>query len=170
MQESPYLQDRDFLIERFKKLPLLKNLKGEYITDVLNHSKIKTYEPGEVIAREGEFDRWVFILISGAVEIGKNGEHLASINQIGDTFGEQAMIDEKARSATVSALDHTVCLALDVSSLNLTHMSDWSGYRAVFCQLFAEILSNRLRDTNEELLRTREELELYKKGIKTAAG
>lgn len=168
MKESPYLQDKDHLTSRFKELPLLKNLPEKYVKNVLQHSKLKTYEPGEIITREDDFDRWVFVLISGEVAIEKNGKEIARISVSGETFGEQAMIDETARSATVSALTQTVCLALDVASMNLAHVSEWSSYRAIFYQLFAEILSRRLRDTNEELIRVQEELELYKKGIKTA--
>ena len=69
------------------------------------------YEAGEVIVQENDLGETAYVIEHGQVEVIKelNGRnvHLAYLGA-GDTFGEMSMIDEKARSATVTAVTETV--------------------------------------------------------------
>src|SRR5215467_14024393 len=72
---------------------------------------IRRYEVGEVIVREHEWGDTAYIIEQGQVEVSKDLDgqrvHLANLGA-GDTFGEMSMIDEKPRSATVTAVTETV--------------------------------------------------------------
>src|SRR5215510_6835219 len=72
---------------------------------------IRRYEVGEVIVREHDWGDTAYIIEQGQVEVSKdlNGQqvHLANLGA-GDAFGEMSMIDEKPRSATVTAVTETV--------------------------------------------------------------
>ena len=163
MQESNYLECTSALIEKFQNLPLLANLDQRYVKKILSLSKLRKYSPGEAITTEGGFDCWMYMLISGEVQVLKHGNKIAVIDRIGETFGEMAVIDGGSRSATIEAVTDTVCLATDVSFMDRLQQPDRNAFSAVFYRLFAEIIAQRLRDTNEELSRTKQELASLKR-------
>ena len=72
---------------------------------------LSRYEAGEVIIQENDFGETAYVIEQGQVEVSKelDGQsvHLAYLGA-GETFGEMSMIDEKPRSATVTAVTETV--------------------------------------------------------------
>ena len=163
MQESKYLEGNQQLADRFRNLPFLASLDPKQVGKLLNLSKVRKYEPGETITVEGVFDCWVYFLISGKVRVLKKGEEITCLDKIGETFGELAVIDGETRSATIEALTETVCLATDASFLDRLSETERPAFYAVVYRLFAEIVAQRLRATNEELVRVKAELEHLKK-------
>ena len=163
MQESNYLEGTGTLIEKFQHLPLLANLDQRYVRKIITLSKLRKYSPGEVITTEGGFDCWMYMLISGKLKVLKHGNEIAVIDRIGETFGEMAVIDGRSRSATIEAVTESVCLATDVSFMDSMQQADRNAFSAIIYRLFAEIIAQRLRDTNEELAITKEELYYLKK-------
>ena len=160
MQESPYLDGREFLVEKFHKLPFLGAIHDNHIKKILKLSKIRKYENGEVITPEGAFDNWVYILLSGVVNVIKDEKIIATLDEIGETFGELAVIDGKSRSASVQACGETVCLAIDASFMEKTSEPlDQVLFVSILYRLFAEVIAHRLRTSNEELIRLRTEVE-----------
>ena len=69
------------------------------------------YAAGEVIVQENDCGETAYVIEQGQVEVSKalDGQkvHLAFLGA-GETFGEMSMIDEKPRSATVTAVTETV--------------------------------------------------------------
>jgi CRP-like cAMP-binding protein len=72
----------------------LDRLSGEFIE--------RTYEPGETIAEEGEAGRTFVVIESGQVTVTVHGQEVGKLGP-GESFGEMALIDKSARSATVKA-------------------------------------------------------------------
>jgi hypothetical protein len=68
------------------------------------------YESGEVIIRENDQGETAYIIESGRVEVTKNLQgkniHLTYLYP-GETFGEMSIIEDRPRSATVTAADDT---------------------------------------------------------------
>jgi CRP-like cAMP-binding protein len=86
----------------------------------------RIFEPGEVIIREGEEGTEAFLIKSGRVKVTKLiGGHqvVLAILGPGQVFGEMALIEDKPRSATVTALEKGSAVVLD---------------REAFAQLFIE--------------------------------
>lgn len=159
MQESPYLEGQGFLVDKLHQLPFLGSLSEKYLKHILRLSKIRTFENGEIITPEGAYDNWVYILFSGAVRIVKHGKEIAKIEDIGGAFGELAAIDGKSRSASVQAIGPTVCLAIDASFMSeAAEPLDQALFVSVMYRLFTEVIAQRLRTSNEELLKVRSEL------------
>ncbi len=76
----------------------------------------KIYKDGEIICREGDDGKCMFVIQSGTVEISKNhngSEVVLRTMTKGDIFGEIALFDRMARSATVKALGEAVVLSVD---------------------------------------------------------
>ncbi len=164
MEESPYLDGREILIDKFQKLPFLDSLDIAQVKSVLRLSKIRKFEPGEVITAEGTYDSWLYIMLSGTVRVLKQKQEIARLDQVGDTFGEMAAIDGKRRSATVQAVHNTVCLAVDADQLNRGENSqERCVFFSIFYRLFAELIAQRLRHANEELIELRREVERLKR-------
>lgn len=167
MKESEYLKGQDALLEKFKDLPLFNNIGRTFLKNVLELSKIRKYDAGEIITHEGVYDCWIYILISGKVNVLKRLEEIACLDKVGDTFGEISIIDGESRSATIQAVEQTVCLAVDASFIDRVEPEKKTAFYAVLYRLFAEIVANRLRSTSDELAKVKEENEMLKSRMKT---
>ncbi len=80
----------------------------------------KVYRNGEVIVRQGEAGDCMYVIHAGRVEVlhEKDGKvvRLGVLGE-GDTFGEIAILERVARSATVRALGEARVLTVDKRTL-----------------------------------------------------
>ncbi len=152
MIESDYLKDNITYVERLGKMHCLADFSEKDLKGILELSKIRKYEPGEVILKEGSYDCWIYFLISGKIKVVKHNENLSILRRTGDVFGEMGVIDGSPRSASVYAIDETVCLATDSSFIDRLAGNDKIAFSCVLYRIFSEILANRLRLTSEELI------------------
>ena len=162
MIESDYLKDNINFFEKLRKMPTLDAFSEKDIKGLLELSKIKKYEPGELILAEGHSDSWIYFLISGKIRVAKHNEDLSILRRTGDVFGEMGVIDGSPRSASVYAIDETVCLATDASYIDGLSGNDKIAFSYILYRTFSEILANRLRLTSEELMKAKEEIERMK--------
>jgi CRP-like cAMP-binding protein len=76
----------------------------------------RTFAAGEVVFREGDAGSELYVIQTGRVQLSRHvrGQemHLATLNT-GEFFGEMAIVNNKPRSATATAVDETRMLALD---------------------------------------------------------
>jgi CRP-like cAMP-binding protein len=153
MLESRYLKDN---IENIQKLLAIPALKTKSLGKLLRLSKIREYEDGERIIKEGDFDPWLYFMLSGKIRITKEGLEIGTIDKKGEIFGEMRVIDSLSRSASVHAVGKTTCLAVDTSAKRRLSAGSTQDERLDFLlllyRIFAEFMSIRLRATNEELI------------------
>ena len=156
MLESRYLQDNIENIQKLMTIPALKNFEAKSLGKLLRLSKIREYEDGERIIQEGDFDPWLYFLLSGKIRISKEEMQISVIDKKGEIFGEMRVIDSLSRSASVYAVGQTICLAVDTSAKNRISPGSTRDERVDFLlllyRIFAEYMSIRLRATNEELI------------------
>jgi CRP/FNR family transcriptional regulator, cyclic AMP receptor protein len=69
------------------------------------------FEPGHVIARQGEIGTGFFIVVDGSARITREGATIATAGP-GDFFGELSILDGRPRIAQVVAEERTTCIAL----------------------------------------------------------
>lgn len=162
MQESSYLKGCQDLIAKLKSIPFLRSYEDKFIGNILELSKLRKYEPGEFITREGEYDCWLYLILHGEIKVMKNDEEIARLSTPGDTFGELAVIDGEARSATVCAVTQISCLAIDSSFLDRINPAEKKEFEAVYYRLISEILAHRLRITSTELSHLKQEMEIFR--------
>jgi len=112
--------------------------------------KVRQFEPGEVIIKENDIGESAYIIEEGEVEVSKdlNGRkiHLAFIGK-GDIFGEMGMIEEKPRSATVTAVERTLVREL--------HRRDFLGNLQTHPEVAVQVLRvlfERLRQSHATIL------------------
>jgi len=161
MIESKYLKDNVRNIQRLLTIPGLKEFETRNLAKLLRLSKIREYEDGELIIKEGDEDPWLYFLLDGGLIIKKNGIEIGKIDQTGEIFGEMRVIDSLTRSASVYADGETLCLGVDTSAkgrLNTASVEERDArldFLLLLYRIFSEYMSIRLRATNDELIRAK---------------
>ena len=162
MIESKYLKENIENIQKLMTISALSNFETKSLGKLLRLSKIRQYEDGEQIIQEGDFDPWLYFLLSGQIRISKQSVSIGHIEKKGEIFGEMRVIDDERRSASVHAVGTTVCLAVDTSAKKRLSSSDDQDERVDFLlllyRIFAEYMTARLRLTNEELIKAKKAL------------
>ena len=170
MLESRYLKDNIENIQKLLGIPALKNFETKSLGKLLRLSKIREYEDGERIIKEGDRDPWLYLLLSGKIKITKEGLEIGTIDKKGEIFGEMRIIDSMSRSASVFAVGQTICLAVDTSAKERMSSEGTRDEKLNFLlllyRIFAEYMSIRLRLTNDELIKAKKQVEQLKKSQK----
>ena len=164
MIESKYLKDNMHNIQQLLSIPGLKNFEIENLGKMLRLSKIRKYEDGEPIIKEGDMDLWIYFLLSGKVRVKKNGINICTISRRGEIFGEMRILDRLSRSASVYAEGKTICLAFNTGAKERFSSEDEvTDFLLLLYKVFAEYMSIRLRLLNEELVKTKKQLNILQK-------
>ncbi len=98
-------------IEYLQKVPIFKSLPARELEAVGRSLKERVYEPGAVIVKQGDPGIGFFLIADGRVEVSHDGHHIRDMGP-GEFFGELALLEERARTATVTAKERTRCLQL----------------------------------------------------------
>lgn len=142
-------------MEQFlKTVPLFETLTEEEMAEVGRAVEAKTYPEGTVIVEEGSAGDSLYVVRSGSVRIEKKrgavSVKLADL-QTGAFFGEMAILDDTPHSANVVTNEESEILLL--RRLDLEIILNWNTVLGMrIWRTFAQVLSNRLRETNERIL------------------
>lgn len=157
MNTYKYVREDDEIIAKLRELPSLQPFHDEDLRGLLKMSKIERYTPNTLIIKEGQYDNHVYFLVSGRLGIQKNGETIAYLQRKGDIFGEMGIIDGSPRSASIRAIDASLCLVVDISYMDRLEGFDKIIFSGVLYRVLAEILAGRLRKADEELAKVKNE-------------
>jgi CRP/FNR family transcriptional regulator, cyclic AMP receptor protein len=98
-------------IEVLKRVPLFADLNRRELGQIARLFKERRFSEGETVAREGSGGAAFYLIDVGEATVSIRGEQRGTLKP-GDYFGEIALIDEGARSATVTASSELVCYGL----------------------------------------------------------
>jgi CRP-like cAMP-binding protein len=141
--------ENEEIISRQRRMRVFDTLGDRQMMEIIKLSRLRKYEPGEVLIKEGDYDQYIYFLIGGDLAIESNGAEVGHIRRLGDVFGEMGIIDGSPRSATIRAVSPSLCLAVDGAFMDRLQGADKLIAQAVFYRIFAEILAVRLRDTSK---------------------
>jgi CPA1 family monovalent cation:H+ antiporter len=102
-------------IELLRGVPLFSSLDDALLTRLSGEFFEKTFSPGDTIAAAGEAGRTFVVIDSGEVSVWVNDREVRRLGP-GQAFGEMALIDKSARSATVKAESQAHCYLMPVWS------------------------------------------------------
>ena len=98
-------------IETLEKVPLFAGLEKRDLERIADTFKERNYTAGNTIAGEGQGGAGFFVIAKGRAKVTVHGEDRGTLGP-GDYFGEIALIDEGARTATVTAETDMTCYAM----------------------------------------------------------
>ncbi|MDQ7857769.1 MAG: cyclic nucleotide-binding domain-containing protein [Armatimonadota bacterium] len=99
------------LVQQLVNVPIFKDLPARSLESIARSMRERTYEKGAVIVRQGDPGVGFFLITDGVVEVSHDGHHVRDLGA-GEFFGEMALMEERPRSATVTAKERTRCLQL----------------------------------------------------------
>ena len=139
---------------QLRNMQLIRNKVAgiKEIRSLIEKSKlpIRRVEPGEILIRQGDHERSMFVIRAGEFDILEEVENQPSIllgkSRAGDVVGEMSLLREGERSATVKAVKSSMVLEITPREFftNIYTVPDW------FMNIL-EGLVKRLRNTNEML-------------------
>lgn len=159
MVQPKSTENEDLIAQTLRRMPALDLLADDALHDLARISRIESFETGDTIIAEGSYGGWVYYLLSGKIRIVKRGREMASLQRIGDLFGEMGVIDYGMRSASVQAVTAVTCLRINLANVDRLPTNNRYAFRYTLYRGFAEAMAERLRITTEKYLATKEALE-----------
>jgi CRP-like cAMP-binding protein len=163
MKEFAYIHEEGKLPDLLANIPFFESFTAGHLNDILYSSYFIQCDPGDRIIEEGQDDARIFILLTGELEVVKDGGAVATIDQSGEIFGEVAMIRGEKRSASVVARTPTLCLVIDQQFLNeLKPEKTNASYYAALYGFLSRVLAGRLKQATARLAELERELDEVK--------
>jgi CRP-like cAMP-binding protein len=131
------------------KLYLFNQLDDAELVSLLTRAELVEFEQGEYPIEEGDHGTHLFVILAGQVRITKRAFGVQKTLETlgpGECFGEMALVELRARSASARAITHCKLLRLDSEAIAPLHEISAKIYRNI-----AILLSRRLRHLNDVL-------------------
>ena len=133
-----------------KTIPLFAGLRPLQAKIVTLMGEFRTFNKGDLIVRQGDMGREMFVLINGRADARLNidgASRLLRTMTRGDVLGEMALIRQNQRTADVIAVDDVEAIVVDERFLQRMQ----KRYPRIGARIFlniAKILSDRLDDVS----------------------
>ncbi len=135
---------------KLNMIELFASLTDKELVSINNLLAVKKFKKNEVILREEDTNKFMYIILSGkvkVVQITEDGkEILLSIHKAGEFFGEMSFIDGKTSPATIVAADD--CVINIISRVEFYSALD--THKQVLYNLLL-ILCSRLRESWDKI-------------------
>ena len=145
------------LYDQLRQLPLLADLNGAQLWELLRISRWHRVPPGTVLVQEGMEAKSCYLLLRGEAKVTQQGKLINWLNA-GTLFGELAFAEAtpSPRSATVTAVD-----TVTVGKWPYSHLHKASpALQSKMLQIFFRLAAERLKKADEQYLL------LYQKHLK----
>jgi signal transduction histidine kinase len=128
--------------EFLRKIPIFAGADHEILMEMSSTLTEKEVLKGSTIIRKGDEGDAVFIIATGKVRV-HDGNHVLARLNAGQVFGEYALIDQRTRSASVTADENCLLLRLDYRDFYRNAAGNPEILRGVLRELI-----HRMRDMN----------------------
>jgi CRP/FNR family cyclic AMP-dependent transcriptional regulator len=98
-------------VELIKQVPLFNDLDKSELTGLASSMKERQFDEGSTVATEGQTGIGFFIIDEGEATVSVRGQEVRTLKH-GDYFGEVALIDDGARTATITAKTPLKCYGI----------------------------------------------------------
>src|SRR5438477_2352462 len=94
-----------------KRVPLFSDLDRKELERIAASMKERTFSAGDTVTAEGSSGVGFFVIESGNAKVTVGGDERRTLGP-GDYFGEVALLNESARTATITADSDLKCYGL----------------------------------------------------------
>lgn len=139
--------------ELLRAMPLFGGVRENALEFLLGLTRVVSAKLGDYFFRENDQASSMFILEIGSVAVVKSwmgAEHVLHELSAGDCFGEMALMDMCARSASVRATSDCIALELPASGLLQLYERDCEQFAIIQMNMGREV-SRRLREADRRL-------------------
>lgn len=130
------------------------HLKEEDRDLLASYGEFSGIHPDHDMIRQGEEQSRVYFVISGRLEVRKQGledDIIVGVVGAGESIGELSLFDPAPANASVRALEFSQVWRIDRESL-MGYIADSPAAGNTILQGICEILSRRLREANAQLV------------------
>ncbi len=142
-------------ISLLRTINIFESLSDDDLEKIFKLARIKLYPAGTVILEEGKKGGALHVIVKGKVRVVKKmeGKRDKVITSLGpqSIFGEMSLFDNLPYSANVLATEETRCMVIPKASLDEMLGRNLELAYKLLTKIIT-ILSQRLRNTNEELV------------------
>ena len=129
--------------ELIRQVPLFADLNKKELQGLASTMKERQFDAGDTIASEGSTGIGFFIIDDGEATVSVHGEDVNTLTH-GDYFGEVALIDDGARTATITAETPIKCYG--ITSWEFRPLVE---NNAKLAWKMLETMAKRLRDSEQ---------------------
>jgi CRP-like cAMP-binding protein len=133
------------VVKMLQNVPLFSTLDRKKLRAMAETFTERTYDPDDVIEKEGDKGVTFYLITEGSVEVNKGKKTIAKLGR-GQYFGEMSLLDKQPRSATIVASQPTTCLLM--TSWNFGAFLETDSKLAIGVM---KELAKRLRETDQTL-------------------
>jgi CRP/FNR family transcriptional regulator, cyclic AMP receptor protein len=94
-----------------RRVPIFSDLDGKELDRIAASMKQRTFKAGDKVTEEGQSGVGFFVIEDGEAKVTVGGEERRRLGP-GDYFGEVALLNESARTATITAETDLRCYGL----------------------------------------------------------
>lgn len=138
-----------------RTINIFEELNDEELEKIFKLAKTKLYPAGTLILEEGKRGGALHVIVKGRVRVTKRmeGKKDKIITTLGpqSIFGEMSLFDNLPYSANVTAMEETRCMMIPKAGLDDLLEKNLHLTHKLLKQIIT-VLSQRLRNTNEELI------------------
>lgn len=144
-------------IELLQGMPVFGGIRTDTLDFLLTFCPTVTVSANDYFFREGDDGDSMFVLETGSADVLRSWsgqDHVLHTMKTGDCFGEMAVMDLGARSASVRARED--CRAISISAANLykVYAKDLKQFAMIQMNMGREVC-RRLRDADAQLFQTK---------------
>ncbi len=141
-------EQEDLRPASLRNIGLFGALPDVALEHLAEHLKVIDLDPGSYVFREGDQGNCMYVVLQGDMEVMKKSkggtDTRVAVLGPGDWFGEMAVIDVQARSATVMSASPSRLIRLSAPDLDRLYRFDVKSYSLIVLNVARE-MSRRLR-------------------------
>lgn len=140
------------ILDLLQKVPVFSMFTEDELRKMLYSGelvKIEKFKALDVIIKEGDFGKWVYVLLAGALKVVKHGAEICVLQKQGDIIGEIGAVKTMPRSASVIAIKDSICLAINLSVIEHMSGEEKTDYLKRLNDFFTPLIESRLQQTLE---------------------
>ena len=140
-------------IELLQRMPIFGGIRSDILQFLLTLCPVVFVPTNDFFFREHDQADSMFVLQTGKVAVVKSWgeqEHVLSVLQEGDCFGEMAVMDHGPRSASVRAVEDCRAICISATNLHRLYTLDSKQFTLIQMNMGREVC-RRLREANNRL-------------------